>query len=185
LAGAQGRAAAASAASGAKTVVEHRAHGHRLGTFGYRCRRRFAGIKSFQDQVGRSGELNKFAEGLRLTDSQIEAAGGKVKYLADRTREITGLTVSFGDVAKATFQILAERAGITRKEHVGRVHRGVQWIGGFGKFTIALLLAGFAALVEVAASSVKNLGRIATGKFDKLTNPLKDMKNQFFKTFAT
>jgi hypothetical protein len=183
LAEAQGRAAAATAASNAKTVVGLGRVGIALGATAIIAGVAVAGFKSFQDQVSKSGELDKFAEGLRLTDSQIEAAGGSVKYLSDRTREVTGLTVTFGNVANATFQILAERAGISADETKNAWQVALSQIGSFGKFTISLLIAGFAALVEVAASSVKNLGRLGTGNLSAVTNPLKDMKNEFFKAF--
>jgi hypothetical protein len=107
-----------------------------------------AGFKSFQDQVSKSGELDKFAEGLRLTDSQIEAAGGKVKYLVGSDREVTGLTVTFRrrgerdipDSRRTRWHLAADETEFTA---------AFNGSASFGKFTIALLLAGFAALVEV------------------------------------
>jgi hypothetical protein len=183
LSEAQARAATATAASNAKTVVSLGRMGFALGGLAAVAGVAFAGIKSFQDEVKDSGALDKFAEGLRLTDSQIESLGGKVKYLSDRTREVTGITVTFGNIANATFQVLAERAGLTAKSISEGFTAAFQWIGGFGKFTISLLLAGFATLVEVAASAAKNLGRLATGKLDQVTNPLKDAGRQFLKTF--
>jgi hypothetical protein len=108
-------AALAAEASNAKTVISIGRVGYALGALAIIAGIAWAGIKSFQDEVARSGELDKFAEGLRLTDAQIEKAGGKVKYLADGTREITGLTVSWGNIAQATWQVVAERAGISSK----------------------------------------------------------------------
>jgi hypothetical protein len=72
----------------------------------------YGAFKAFQIQVSDSGELDKFAEGLRLTDGQIEKAGGKVKYLADRTREISGLTVSMGDVVRGVWKTIADHSGL-------------------------------------------------------------------------
>jgi hypothetical protein len=183
LATANGEAAAAAQASNAKTVLGLGRVGIALGTLAIIAGVAFAGIKSFQDEVGRSGELDKFAEGLRLTDAQIEKAGGKVKYLADGTREITGLTVSWGNIAQATWQVLAERAGLSAKSISEGFTSALKWIGEFGKFTVAVLIASFASLIALILSLGANLGKLATGKFDQLTNPLADVKKQFLTTF--
>jgi hypothetical protein len=142
-----------------------------------------AAFESVKKDAASNGELDKFASGLRLTDEQVRKAGGSVKYLSDRTREVTGITVTWGNIASATYQVLLERAGTTSKGISDGFTSAFKWIGDFGKFTISLLLAGFAGLIELVMSVGKNLGRLATGNFDQLTNPLKDVQKQFYKTF--
>lgn len=71
----------------------------------------YAAFKQFQDQVKDSGQLDDYAEKLNLTDEQVKKLGGSIKYLGDGTREISGLTVSFGDVMRGVWEEVANEAG--------------------------------------------------------------------------
>jgi hypothetical protein len=183
LARAQTRSAEAAAASQARTVTTLGRVGIALTAVGAIATVAYAGINSFQREVAKSGELDKYAASLRLTDEQIRKAGGSVEYLADGTRKVSGLGVSMGNILQATFQVIAERAGITGETIQSAFGKAFRWLGDFGKFTISVLLAGFAGLITLIMSVGANLGRLATGNFDALTNPIQDVKEQFKKTF--
>jgi hypothetical protein len=183
LATADAEAGAAAEASQAATVTGIGRMGLVLGATAAAALLLAAAFESVKKDAASNGELDKFASGLRLTDEQVRKAGGSVKYLSDRTREVTGITVTWGNIASATYQVLLERAGTTSKGISDGFTSAFKWIGDFGKFTISLLLAGFAGLIELVMSVGKNLGRLATGNFDQLTNPLKDVQKQFYKTF--
>jgi hypothetical protein len=184
LAQAQARSAEASGASAARTVVSIGRMGLAFGGLAAVAGVAWAGIHSFQQEVSKSGELDKYAEGLRLTDEQIRKAGGSVKYLANGTREVSGLTVSFGNIAKATFEVLAERAGVSGTSIKSAFGTAFKWLGDFGMFTISLLLGGFAGLIALIFSVGVNLKRLASGQINELTNPLKDAKDQALKTMG-
>jgi len=165
-------------------------------------------------------EMKKFAEGLGLTKKEMD--------------KLKDVTVTWGDVFSATTEVILERAGFSTEQIAG--FWGTMWakIGEFGKFSIAILLGGFAALVKGTYSVFANLAAIVgnaftsaantaleafekmvnaaigglnkvsglinqifgtdikaiadvklpkiNGKFD-LSNPLKDAKDQLYKTF--
>jgi hypothetical protein len=184
LAEATARAGAASEASRLKTVTSIGRMGIALLSIGTIATVAYAGFKTFSDEVSKSGVLDRYAEGLRLTDAQIRAAGGSVKYLADGTREVTGLSVSFGSVARAAFQVVGEHAGITGATISSAIGSAFKFIGNFGMFTIQTLLAGFAALVQMMMQVGRNMKALATGDFDNMKDVLGVGKAQFDKTFA-
>lgn len=113
--------------------------------------------------------IRKYAETLGLTREEM--------------KKLKDVTVTWGDVTKATWEVLLERAGLTSKGISSFFSSAFSTILDFGKFTISVLLGGFAALVELVASVGKNLARAMTGNFSAMTNPLADMKKQFFSTF--
>jgi lambda family phage tail tape measure protein len=111
LAEAQGRSAVASAASAAASRTSLTLLGTAFTVLGIGAGLALAGVESFKAEVRDSGDLDKFAESLRLSKEQIEKAGGSVKYLGHNVQEITGLTVTWGDIATGTFNAVAKAAG--------------------------------------------------------------------------
>lgn len=161
LAVAQGRAAEAQAASTAMTVTRIGGAGVALAALAVVAGVAFGAVKQFQDQVGRSGELDKFAEGLRLTDEQIKKAGGSVKYLADGTRQISGLTVSFGDVMHGVFQEVAREVGDSTpwdniKHAASSAFSGIL---DFWNKTSAAISAGLWTLADIAKDVFQYIGQ--------------------------
>lgn len=116
LATAEGAANEAAAAASASAVTGVTALGAAVGGVAIAAGLALAGFEGFKSEVKDSGALDQFAEGLRLTKSQIEAAGGSVKYLSHNVEEVTGLTITWGDVAKGTFQAVADAAGISASQ---------------------------------------------------------------------
>lgn len=105
----------------------------------------FLGIKQAAD----SNDLKAYIGTLGLTDEQI----GKLK----------NTTVTWGDVTKATFQVMAEKAGISSGAISGFFSSAFHSIGEFGKFSVAILLAAFGAMVQGAHDIIVKLPAIVGG----------------------
>ena len=148
--------------------------------------------------------------------------------------ELTDTTVTWGDVAGATFDVIAERGGSSSKEITDAFGQAFETIAEFGQFSVGVLLGAFGALVKGVISVAQNvalglakgigfginrvieqiealinkaidginafagimkslgidvgsLGKVSLGRIEvggSFSNPLADMKNQFFSTFG-
>lgn len=105
----------------------------------------FLGVKQTADAT----DLKPYIASLGLTEEQI----GKLK----------NTTVTWGDVTKATFQVMAEKAGISSGAISGFFSSAFHSIGEFGKFSVAILLAAFGAMVQGAHDIIVKLPAIVVG----------------------
>lgn len=169
LAGAESEAAgAAEAAAAAQTTMLGPA-AIALGALAAVAGVAFGAVKQFQDQVRDSGTLDRFAEGLRLTDAQIKKAGGSVQYLADGTREITGLTVTFGDVMAGVFEEISKEAnaGSAWDKFKGNASSAFSGVLDVWNKTSAALSAGMWTLGDIAKDVFQYIGqKIGQGFYD-------------------
>lgn len=112
----------------------------------------FLGVKQAAD----SADMKGFIDTLGLTDKQI-------KHLKDTT-------VTWGDVGKATFQVLAEKAGTSSGAVSSAFGNAFTAIGSFGKFSAAVILASFGAAVKGVADVAMNLPAIISGAVGAAAN---------------
>jgi hypothetical protein len=98
------------------------------------------GVKqATEDNAG----LKRYAETLGLTKKEMG--------------DLKDVTVTWGDVAGATFDVLAEKAGTSSAKITGAFHDAFLSIGEFGKFSAGVVLAAFAAAVKGVYSLFANL----------------------------
>lgn len=100
----------------------------------------FLGVKQqAEDDAG----LQKYVQTLGLTEKQI----GKLK----------DVTVTWGDVTKATYEVMANAAGTSSGQISSFFHSAFQQVGQFGEFSAEIILAAFAASVKGVISTFANL----------------------------
>jgi hypothetical protein len=156
LATAQAESAAASSAASATSVTSLGRMGVALGVTAVAAGILFAAMSSVKDAAASDDEMKKYAEGLGLTH--------------DEMKKLKDVTVTWGDVTKATFQVLAERAGLSVTDISTAWTKTWSFIGNVAKTTIAGLLAAFGGFVEFAASIFRNLGKIIANVFSAAAN---------------
>jgi hypothetical protein len=105
----------------------------------------FLGIKQAAD----GSDLKGYIDTLGLTEQQIE--------------KLKNTTVTWGDVTTATFQVMAEKAGTSSSAISGFFSTAFHSIGEFGKFSVAIILAAFGAMVKGAADIIQNLPAVVGG----------------------
>jgi hypothetical protein len=159
LAVAAARAEEASAASAATTTTALTGLGAAFGIVTAAAGFALAGFEGFKSEVKDSGALDQFAESLRLTKSQIEEAGGSVKYLSHNVEEVTGLTVTWGDVAKGTFNAVAEAAGVSSSQFHHFWTDAFLQVAQVGVSAAQVIAGAFAAVASIA----NNLKGVALG----------------------
>jgi hypothetical protein len=98
----------------------------------------FIGVKQAADDTS----MKAYIATLGLTDAQI--------------KKLKDTTVTWGDVTKATFQVLAEKAGTSSGAISGAFSSAFRSVGEFGKFAASVILASFGAAVKGTADVVKN-----------------------------
>lgn len=105
----------------------------------------FLGVKQTAD----SADLKAYIDTLGLTDEQI--------------KKLKDTTVTWGDVTKATFQVMAENAGTSSAQITSFFSKAFHGIGDFGKFAVSIILAGFGAMVKGTADLILKLPAIVGG----------------------
>lgn len=105
----------------------------------------FLGVKQTADAT----DLQPFINSLGLTDKEM--------------KKLTDTTVTWGDVAKATFQVVAEKAGTSADQITGAFGSAFKSVGDFGKFSASIILAAFGAAVKGVADVVLRLPDIIGG----------------------
>jgi hypothetical protein len=113
LAVAAGRAEQATAAAAATATTSLTPLGAAFAAITAAAGFALAGFEGFKSEVKDSGDLDRYADGLRLTKSEIEKAGGSVTYLGHNIEEVHGLTITFGDAFHGTMSALSEAAGVS------------------------------------------------------------------------
>lgn len=112
----------------------------------------FLGVKQAADDT----DLKAYIATLGLTDEQI--------------KKLKNTTVTWGDVTKATFQVLAEKAGTSAAAISGHFSSAFKSVGDFGKFAASVLLASFGAMVEGVHALIVKLPAIVGGAFTAAVN---------------
>jgi hypothetical protein len=107
----------------------------------------FLGIKQSVDAIDPSAQ--KLIGTLGLTDEQI--------------KKLKDTSVTWGDVFGATLDVMLQKAGISSKGIKEFFASAFHSIGEFGKFSIAVILAAFGAMVKGAADLVMNLPAVVGG----------------------
>ncbi|RST30164.1 hypothetical protein HMF7854_04475 [Sphingomonas ginkgonis] len=126
-----------------------------------------AALLGVKQAAASDAEMKKYAESLGLTHAEM-------KKLKDQT-------VTWGDVTKATFQVIAEHAGFTAGGISSFFSNAFQKIGEFGKFSVQIILAAFASAVKGIYSLFANLpgiignaavgaANLAIAAFEKMVN---------------
>lgn len=154
---AEGRAAEAAEASGATTARSVTGLGAALGVAAIAAGLAFAGVESFKQEVSDSGDLDRFAEGLHLTAAQIEEAGGKVEYLGHNVQQITGLTVTWGDVFKGTMDALLDATGTSSSQFKHYWVDALEQTAQVGISAAQVIAAAFAATYSII-KDLRNVG---------------------------
>lgn len=124
-------------------------------------------FNSVKEAAASDAELKKFSEGLGLTKKEL--------------KQLDDVTVTWGDTFKATLEIMAEGMGTTADDISNKWNNMWSKIGEFARFSIAIIIAGFAAFGRGAASIFINLGKavgaffvgaanLAVGAFEKMIN---------------
>lgn len=108
----------------------------------------FLGVKQ---SAASDAELQKYIQTLGLTRKEIE--------------KLTDATVTWGDISKATFQVLAEAAGTSASQVSGFWTNTWKSIGEFGKFSIGVLLGAFATLVRGTYNAFANVAATVGNAF--------------------
>lgn len=162
LATAQAEAAAASEASAAKTVVS-------IGRLG-----RILGVGAIAAGVlaAAFGSVKSAAEG---SDEQLKHYISTLGLTRDEIKKLKDTHVTWGDVASATFQVLAERAGISMAQVKSVSSTVFTFIGDFAKHTVASIVAAFGALVALVGSAFTNLGKIVVNALGGAANTAIDI----------
>jgi hypothetical protein len=100
----------------------------------------FLGVKQqAEDDAG----LQKYVQTLGLTEKQIS--------------KLKDVTVTWGDVAKATFEVVANASGTSSGQISSFFHSAFEQVGKFGEFAAEIILAAFAASVKGVISAFSNL----------------------------
>lgn len=93
-----------------------------------------------------NADLDGFIQSLGLTKDEIE--------------ELTDTTITWGDVFGATMDVILERGGSSAEEVKGAWETALDQIGEFGKFSVAVLVGAFGALVQFVGSAAQNIGTL-------------------------
>jgi hypothetical protein len=107
----------------------------------------FEGVKQAAEDIDPSAQ--HLISTLDLTDKQI--------------KKLKDTTVTWGDVTKATYQVMLEKAGLTASGVSKFFSSAFHSIGEFGKFSVAVILAAFGAMVKGTADVIMNLPAIVGG----------------------
>jgi hypothetical protein len=156
LAEASARAAAANEASNARTVVGIGRMGTALGVTAIAAGVLFAAMEGVKQSAADDTAMQAYAKTLGLTQKEM--------------KKLEDVTVTWGDVTKATFQVLAEKAGIDSAAIKAFFGNTFHSIGEFGKFSVAVIVGAFGAMVKGVADVAMNLPAIIGGAFTAATN---------------
>lgn len=120
--------------------------------------RPFAGIAALAGGVGLA--FMGVKRGAEQADEGAKKLIATLGLTKDEIKDLKDTSVTWGDTMAATFDVLAERAGTSSSEVKGAWESALDSIGEFGKFSVAVLLGAFGALVKGVASAFVNLGKI-------------------------
>lgn len=113
------------------------------------------------------GNVKNGAEG---SDASLKQYIGTLGLTRKEIEKLKDTHVTWGDVARSTFDVLAARAG-TSAAAIGDAW-GSTWsfIGNAAVKLVAGILAAFASFVELAASLLRNLGKFIVNTFTAAAN---------------
>jgi hypothetical protein len=109
-----------------------------------------------KQQAADDADMQNYIKTLGLTDKEI--------------KKLTDTTVTWGDVSKATFQVLAEKAGFSAGQVTHFFTDAFRSVGEFGKFSVAIILAAFAAMVKGLADLALNIPSLIGSAFNAAAN---------------
>jgi lambda family phage tail tape measure protein len=88
----------------------------------------------------------------------------------DEIKKLTDTTVTWGDVFASTMDVILERGGVSAQGVKSAWEVALQGVMDFGKFSVAMLLAGFAGLVRGVGSAFVNLGKLVANAIGGAAN---------------
>jgi hypothetical protein len=149
LATVNAEAAVASEAASAATVTSIGRMGVAIGTTAVVAGVLFAALEDIKHSAASDAELKQYAASLGATTAEM--------------KKLKDVTVTWGDLTKATFQVLAEKAGVDSKSIGSAFSSAFHSIGEFGKFSVAIILAAFGAMVKGVGDVIMKLPAIVGG----------------------
>jgi hypothetical protein len=90
-------------------------------------------------------------------DAAIKAYANSLGLTRNEMKKLTDVTVTWGDTAKATFEVLAEKAGLSASGIKKWFSDAFHSITDFGKFSVAIIIAAFVAGFTAIRDTWRNL----------------------------